>query len=291
LPWLEENVTEEAMAALGSIARIARLERSVTSLAWVRDGVTAEEAAALKRLASIAGPAAEVATALLGLRWMQDGVNPNEANALRRIRSALRWKSVFPDWQPARVIRALPWLQDGVTDAKVDALEALWGIGRSDQSLADRIITMPFMETFTPMDALALEGLYIGLLWHFSPADLDLPAIRDGITDDMIPVIAVLSGIRQRHYRHLIPKLLDPTKTSVERRTITTPWPLRLSWPSSVHGRGPPTGWTIWSMPSGPLRTWQERPSPPKLSYCGMKTSDTAGQTLGRSSTSCPRAT
>ncbi len=226
LPWLAEDVNESMLNVLSNIALVARLHPAgdaEASLSWVREDVTEEEAAALDVLAGIAAERKSVASTLLTFSWIQDGIAASDVQALQRMRSALGRPFAPRGWRPASVIDALPWLQDEITDAETDVLVQLWDISRWYWSDLERIIGMPFLETITPMDALALEGIYQWFQLTLDPSHLDLPAIQNGITDDMLPIFVTFNGIRKKEHRHLIPILLDTARTSVEHRTITTP--------------------------------------------------------------------
>ncbi len=226
LPWLVDGVAEHTASSLGTLAFLAYTHpdapAAIASLGWVRDGVTAAETAVLERLSAIALGGGDLVATVLSLGWIQDGVDATEEEALRRMRVALRFGYEFPGWQPATVFRALPWLKDGITPEKVDALEALWRLDRRDPSAAHRIIGMPFLETFSPMDAVGLQGMSTWFSQEFVNTVLDHPRLRDGITDEDVP-LALAGALLSVGHPERIPFLLDPTQGTVERRVITTP--------------------------------------------------------------------
>ena len=200
LPWLAEDVNDSATEALDNIVLLVRLhpdDGAKALIAWVRDGVTEEEAAALDRLAGISQEDQAVATTLLALAWVQDGVDATEEQVLRRMNSMLRFRFASSPWRPAEVIHALPWLRDGMTVAEMDALEHIWRIGRADQSAGERVVGMPFLQTFTPTNIRALEAL--AGMWYWSrdvfQAVLECPAFSVGITDETAPIVSALGNL------------------------------------------------------------------------------------------------
>ena len=87
-----------------------------------------------------------------------------------------------------------------------------------------RIVGMPFVEAIDPPDVSALTSL--GRLAVFEPETfvrvMSHAALRDGISNDLAPIVATLHGVARTN-PGLIDVLLDPTKVLLERRAITLP--------------------------------------------------------------------
>ena len=89
---------------------------------------------------------------------------------------------------------------------------------------ASWIVGMPFVETIEPPDVSALQSLsrLVALEPKTFEAVMSHAALRDGISDDLAPIVATLYGVAETN-PVLIDVLLDPDRVSVERRTITLP--------------------------------------------------------------------
>ena len=116
------------------------------------------------------------------------------------------------------------WVQDGIEDAEVDLIEALASVANKDAEEALRIVGMPFLETIEPPDISAMESLR--QLAAFKPSAfvsvMSHKALRDGISNDLAPIVATLDGVAETN-PSLIDILLDPSRVILERRIITLP--------------------------------------------------------------------
>ena len=83
---------------------------------------------------------------------------------------------------------------------------------------------MPFLKTIEPPDASAMEALSrlaISDTETFRDV-LSHPALTDGISNDLAPIVATLHGVAGTNPA-LIEVLLDPNRVVLELRTITLP--------------------------------------------------------------------
>ena len=121
-------------------------------------------------------------------------------------------------------IVSLGWVQDGIEDAEVDLIEALASIADKDAEEALWIVGMPFLETIEPPDISAMDSLR--QLAALRPAAflsvMSHKALRDGISNDLAPIVATLDGVAETN-PGLIDILLDPSRVLLERRIITLP--------------------------------------------------------------------
>ena len=175
------------------------------------------EARAFRWLNNIGSP--ETATSVVSLGWVEDGIDPIEVKAIEEIS--------YIDYGDARVassVVSLGWVQNGIEDLEVDLIDALASIAIKAAGEALRIVSMPFLETIEPPDASAMESLR--LIAAFRPeafaSVMSHAALRDGISDDVAPIVATLDGVARTN-PGLIDILLDPSRVLVERRVITLP--------------------------------------------------------------------
>ena len=83
---------------------------------------------------------------------------------------------------------------------------------------------MPFVETIEPPDVPAMASLSRLAASERNIFDrvMSHAALRDGISDDLAPIVATLRGVARTNVG-LIDILLDPNRVSLERRTVTLP--------------------------------------------------------------------
>ena len=76
-----------------------------------------------------------------------------------------------------------PWAADGLDEPERDVIDALWGIAVDDNTLALRILGLPFLETVTPDDISTVEALWIltsdGI--EVMTAVIEQPWVEDGL--------------------------------------------------------------------------------------------------------------
>ena len=254
LGWMKDGIEEIEAAALEQLSYIdyadAEVASLVVSLGWVADGVVEAEVRAIEELSYLANRDAKVASSVVTLDWVKDGVDGTEAEALG-------WVNNFGSAEVTSSIVSLGWVEDGIEEIEVKALEQLSYIGNGDVEVAStdvsldwlrdgtesldvklieelsylvekdaeaarRIAGMPFLETIEPADVSAVMSLT--RLASFTPdafvVVMSHAAIRDGISNDQTPVVATLYGVAKNN-PGLVDILLDESKVSIEKRTIT----------------------------------------------------------------------
>ena len=190
---------------------------TIVSLGWVQDGVDDLEAGAIEALSHIAYQNVAVAAAAVSLDWIQDGVDDLEAGAID-------WMSNIESAEVKSAIVALGWVQDGIDSLETQAIEEVSYLSHEHTVAALSVVGMPFMETIEPPDISAVASL-----WQLAADDLGTfdvvmshEALREGISDDLAPVVATLHGVAETN-PGLINVLLDSSRVLLERRTITLP--------------------------------------------------------------------
>ena len=223
LNWVQDGIDDIEAGAIEGLSYIAyedtRVASAVVSLNWVQDGIDDVKAGALEQLAYIAVISRPVASAVVSLNWVQDGIDDVKAGALEQLAYI-----AYVDTGVASAVVSLNWVQDGVDDVEVKALEELVNIAYEDAEAALRIVGMPFVETIEPPDISAMASLrrlaavdqetFVSVMSH--------AALRDGISNDLAPIVATLKGVADTNPA-LIDVLLDPNRVLLERRTITLP--------------------------------------------------------------------
>ena len=194
-----------------------RLASSIKELGWVRDGIDGTESEAIQDLLYIAVTSRSVVSSLVSLSWVQDGIGTDEAEAIN-------WINNMSGAEVMSAVVALGWVQDGINDLEVQAFKRLSYISLRDAAAALRIVGMPFVETIEPPDISAMASLSRLAASERNIFDrvMSHAALRDGISDDVTPIVATLGGVAGTN-PGLIDVLLDPDRVSVERRTITLP--------------------------------------------------------------------
>ena len=170
----------------------------------------------------------DAAAALNGLAWLQDGIEPSEQEALRSMASTAAGSDPL-----FRGLLAKSWVQDGLMRHELKVIRNLLfmastplddTVRRANEATALRILDMPFLEDVETLDALATSSLEVLMFSDNEGAlqqVLSLPELRDGITDDWTPLLAVMSLAERRP--GLLDILFDPEQTPVEKRVITLP--------------------------------------------------------------------
>ena len=204
-PWLEQEDPQLASA--------------IRNLGWVQDGFDDRESEVVQDLLYIAVTSRSVAATIVSLSWVQDGIEDVEVDAIENVGYLAN-----EDAKVASSVVSLDWVGDGIEDAEVDLIEALASIADTDAEEALRIVGMPFLETIEPPDISAMEslrqlaafrpGAFVSMMSH--------KALRDGISDDVAPIVATLDGVAETN-PGLINILLDPSRVLSERRIIKLP--------------------------------------------------------------------
>ena len=224
LPWLADDITQLDSNAVDTLWDLAyytdvSLAKRLIALPWLADGVTQVENDLVSDLRFIARDDITLATRLVAFPWFTDGLDDAERNIAER----LRWIA-HEDVELAKAIAAKSWLADSLTDNAARSVNSLYYIKDEDTALARDIVNMPFLETLEPTDAAALEALS----WLAYTEILALrevlahPTLKDGITDEWAPVVALMDSVNEAAPAFLRP-LLDPEQATVERRPATFP--------------------------------------------------------------------
>ena len=194
--WPLPPVTRRTPTA--AILPLSETQLRIALLPWVLDGLNHREEDSKLTIANIALDSESLAWALLAKPWVQDGLTDTE----RWVVGALSF--YVADWDPPEILTC------GASKCEDEAL---------------RLVEMPFLETVEIYDALAfqsLESLLHGEGETYLRDILSHPALRDGITDDRAPVIAVLS-LMSRWLPDRLDTVLNPDQTSPQKRTILLP--------------------------------------------------------------------
>ena len=223
LPWLVDGITQTEAGVLSDLRFTARydvlLAERLTSLPWLVDGVTQRESQVVADLLGIAGTNVSLAKRLTYFPWLVDGVDTVELAIVERLYSIVR-----DDAELANAIVGKSWLADGLSEDAVRVVNGLYYIMDEDAALARTIADMSFLETLQPTDAAVLDALS----WLAYTEILALrevlahPTLKDGISDEWAPVVALLDSVNEAAPAFLRP-LLDPEQTTIERRALTLP--------------------------------------------------------------------
>jgi hypothetical protein len=223
LPWLVDDVVQpepDVVEILWETAdRNLALAERLVALPWLVDGVTQTEAGLLSDLRFISRVDVALAERLVALPWLLDGLDAVEQTIIDR----LQWIA-NKDAALANAVASKPWLADALGKDNVRAVNGLFYIMDEDTALARDIVNMPFLETLEPTDAAVLDALS----WLAYTEILALrevlahPTLKDGISDEWAPVVALLDSVNEAAPAFLRP-LLDPEQATIERRALTLP--------------------------------------------------------------------
>ena len=222
-PWLVDGITQTEAGVLSDLRSTARYDVSLaerlSSFPWLVDGVTQRESQVVADLRGIAGTNVSLAKRLTSFPWLVDGVDTVELAIVERLYSIVR-----NDAELANAIAGKSWLADGLGKDAVRVVNGLYYIMDEDTALARTIADMSFLETLQPTDAAVLDALS----WLAYTEILALrevlahPTLKDGISDEWAPVVALLDSVNEAAPAFLRP-LLDPEQTTIERRALTLP--------------------------------------------------------------------
>ena len=221
MPWVVDGLNASESVAVrellyGAAADILVVS-SIVDLDWVQDGIEDLEATTIWRLSNVAWKDAGIASSVVGFSWIKDGINEVEYQTIDELRFFN-----FDDLRLVSSVVALDWVQDGIESAEADAIDSLNRF--SDEDAALQILSMPFLVTLEPHDAVALQALsrmQMHRVELFSRI-MSHPTLSNGITDEWAPVVATLNGVSATNPQ-LINTLLDPDKVDLEQRVIELP--------------------------------------------------------------------
>ena len=221
LSWVQDGIHDVEAGAFRWLDNMgsAEVASSVVSLGWVEDGIEEIEVKAIEEISYFDYGDAEIASSVVSLGWVQDGIEDVEVEAIEKVAYIANENAGV-----ASSVVSLGWVEDGIENAEVDLIEALALIADNDAEEALRIVGMPFLETIEPPDLPALASLSQLATFNLYTFEsvMSHAALRDGITDDMAPIVATLHGVAETN-SGLIDVLLDSARVSLERRTITLP--------------------------------------------------------------------
>ena len=219
LHWLWNDVDQTEVKAIEYLSYIANEDSAtvitLVSFGWVQDGISPIEANTIRWISNFASP--EVAASVIGFSWVGDGITGLE-------NQFIEYLSYIANDDPAiaEILTSMEWIHDGITDLENRLTQELSFLSDGHPIEAMRIVGMQFLEGITSPDLSAVDAL--SDLASFRPQAFDIvmshPTIRDGITDDMVPIVATLDGVAQTN-PELIEVLLNPSKVLLERRVIT----------------------------------------------------------------------
>ena len=123
-----------------------------------------------------------------------------------------------------RRIQSIPWVQDGIDQNERQVVTPLLELAASGETqVARELAKMPFLQSPEPHDASALKS--IRRMATGNPARLGLafrhPALRQGITDQWTPAVAVIGNPSISNADAL--SLLDPQGISISLAHTETP--------------------------------------------------------------------
>ncbi len=217
--WVQDGVEPiegQAIRWLNNFSS-AEVASSVVSLDWIGDEIDDGEVKAIEYLSYIANEDSATALNLISMDWIQDAIDPQESDAIS-------WVSNFVSPHVAASVVGLNWVGDAITGLEVQLIQELSYLSNGHPEQGMKVVGMQFLESVEPPDLSAVDSL--SDLSSFRPEAFNLvmshPAIRGGITDDIVPVVATLYGVAQTN-PELIEVLLDRSRVLLERRVITLP--------------------------------------------------------------------
>ena len=179
LPWVADGITLQERAAVGQLVNAAMLEEpvfvAVVDKTWMVDGLNRTELAILKDLTRFTNES--VASHIANLPFLEtvesaDGTTVDLLSDLDRS---------VPTLLPALLDKA--WAADGLDEPERDVIDALWGIAYEDNTVALRILAMPFLETATSDDISTVEALWTLMSDGIEvvTAVIELPWVEDSL--------------------------------------------------------------------------------------------------------------
>ena len=222
LYWVADGVSPLDQMAITYLQRVLALSEPLLRAvvedpndAFFRNQPTQPKLAGYRALAAIAE-----------LPWAQDGLSPSEHYLVRLLYiEAVNWPDVIP------LLLQKPWLRDGVTHDEYEVIDGVISIAQSNQkftpggqSMANRILSMPFLDSIEPFDAPAVNSLRrIGMRGRDDLYRVVAhPSIPHGITDHYANIVAIL-WYATREDPSQLDLLFDTSKTWIETRSIVLP--------------------------------------------------------------------
>ena len=152
------------------------------------DEITESERETIDNLIYLALGDIGLLESVLELSWLQDFISEPERIAIDRL-----YGLSYEEVSLAASAISLTWIQDDITEIESELIKLLDKIAYYDAEAVASIVAMPFLESFEPDDALAIQGITElaraednSLL----PALLNHPTLRNGITNDLTTLVA-----------------------------------------------------------------------------------------------------
>ena len=175
------------------------LASRIATLPWIADGLEVGEVEPAQHLVDLAVWYPEVFAVVIRQEWLEDEVSQDELIAL----DSVRWMAFYGNELPTAISR-MPWFGDGITADEATVVQSLYWLIWADGDLireniidaAIRMLSMPFLETVTSTDALAVMSLQ-RLERDDEQTFLDVladPRLEGGITDEEAKMVALLGG-------------------------------------------------------------------------------------------------
>ena len=211
--WLERNKQKQA--------------DEIRQLSWVADGIDDIELDTAEALIASARWYPDVFSALLKKSWLLDDITSDENIAIVRMRRTAKNSPELAD----QMLRK-SWAQDGITRDEARVIYYLYGMTlQKDEAIkqqvfetAIRILAMPFLDSVTSTDALAVQSLE-RIEDDSGAALLEVmshPTLSDGITDEEAKIVVVLGATREKKPES-VRVLLGGTSVYLEERVIELP--------------------------------------------------------------------
>ena len=157
-------------AMLDEMVFVAVVEKS-----WVQDGLNEVERGILQDLTRFTNES--VASRIANLPFLETVESADSTTV-----------DLFSDLDLSvpKLLPALldkPWAADGLDKPERDVIDALWGIAYDDNTVADRILAMPFLETVEPDDISTVEALWTLMSDGIEvvTAVIEQPWVEDGL--------------------------------------------------------------------------------------------------------------
>ena len=156
LPWIADGISLQERANVGQLVNAAMLDEmvfvAVVDRPWVLDGLNEVEGGILQDLTRFSNES--VASRIAGLAFLET-VEPSDSTTVDLLSDL---DLSVPRLLPAVLDKA--WVADGLDKPERDVVDALWGIAYDDNTVALRILEMPFLDTVSPDDISTVESLW-----------------------------------------------------------------------------------------------------------------------------------
>ena len=173
-----------------------------------------------RRLAFLYSENPEAVRQIRALAWATDGLDsmPSPEHEAAYYLSDIAWV----DAELLNELLRQEWLLDGVTWNEAFTIGRLSHIGQAAPPSAIRLLGMPFMQSFEPLDGRALSALGFLAQQGRLQEVLEHSTLRDGITDEQTDLVSQMyqSELGTPGFEL---QLLDERQTIAVRRTVDLP--------------------------------------------------------------------